>query len=582
MRNWFRWWGIFAFVGVAAVIFILWFFVVDFLIAAAVERAGTRIVGAKVEVDSADLSLFPLGMELKRLQVTRPGEPMKNAVEISRIGMRLDTGNLLRRKIIADEMSLEGVRFNTPRSSSGAVAAEAAAVRTPDEESAPAEPETELFSGLDVPDVQKILEREDLETLNRARQLQAALKNEEQQWRDRLQDLPDKQKLESYRERLKKLKASDKGGLGSLLGAGSELTQLKDDVQADVRRLEQALQSYESDLKSYEQRLDRLARAPMEDVRRLQDKYGISPRGLANLSELIFGKRLRGWVETALTWYDRLAPVIESASRESPGPKTVKPIRGRGLDVHFKEQNPLPGFLVRQARADVLLQESQLAGRITNITNEPAVLGAPMAFDFSGKDLKNFESVLLDGRLNLVDPARNSGNFGLAVRGWRLDSALLSGLEGLPLTLERGTAYLNMQTDIEPRKFTSTLRAKIEQARLSAGIEAAQADYAKLLNSALESVKQLNATATVAGTPADYRIEIASDIDRILNNAVSDWVRKQTQQFENELKQAVLAKTDAPLQSTRQSFDGFEAVGGELQERLDIGQNLTAGKLLPF
>jgi uncharacterized protein (TIGR03545 family) len=217
-----------------------------------------------------------------------------------------------------------------------------------------------------------------------------------------------------------------------------------------------------------------------------------------------------------------------------------------------------------------------------NITTEPAVLGSPLTFNFSGKDLENIDSVLLDGRLNTGDATGRSGTVGLAVRGLGLKDASLSGLEKLPITLEQGTAYLNMQTSIDAQRFTATLRAKIEKARLSADMAAADAAYAGLLNSALESVKQLNVTASAAGTAADYEIDVSSDIDRILDNAVGNYARQQTQRLEKELKRAILAKADEPILSTRRSFNGFETIGDELQERLDIGQNLMGAQKLPF
>jgi uncharacterized protein (TIGR03545 family) len=479
-------------------------------------------------------------------------------------------------------MAVDGVRFNTQRRTSGAVSAGSDTAKPASRESSDSKDLPNLFSGVEVPDVQKILEREELKTLTLAQDLQEELKNEKQQWQARLQELPDKEKLESYRERLKKLKATGKGGLGSLLGATTELTTLEKDLRADVNRLEQALTSYEDELKDFDKRLDQLVQVPMEDVRRLRDKYGISAKGLSNLSGFIFGQRIRGWVETAMAWYDRLAPLLASASREDGGPKTVKPLRGRGLDIQFEEADPLPNFLIRRTRAGVLLQKSELSGQVLNITTDPAVLGSPLTFNFSGKDLENIDSLLLDGRLNTGDATGRSGTVGLAVRGLVLNDANLSGLEKLPITLKQGTAYLNMQTSIDTQRFTATLRAKVEKARLTADMAAADTTYAGLLKSALESVKQLNVTASVAGTAADYEIDVSSDIDRILENAVANYARQQTQRFEKELKQAILAKADAPIQSTRRSFNGFETIGAELQERLDLGQNLMGAQKLPF
>ena len=123
MAKWIRWQGVVAFVVVAGVFAIVWLLLVDMWVERAIERAGTAAVGAKVELDAADLSLMPLGLTLTRLQVTNPDEPMTNAVEIARITGAFDPLELLRRKVIVDAMTVDGVRFNTPRRTSGAIEA---------------------------------------------------------------------------------------------------------------------------------------------------------------------------------------------------------------------------------------------------------------------------------------------------------------------------------------------------------------------------------------------------------------------------------------------------------------------------
>ncbi|MCA9458282.1 MAG: hypothetical protein KC587_16570, partial [Nitrospira sp.] len=100
MTKWIRWWGLGAFVVFAAIVGCVWIFFVDGWVKGAIEAAGTKAVGAKVEVEAADLSLFPTGLSLTRLQVTNPKTPMTNAVEAARVTMSLDGLNLLRRNVI--------------------------------------------------------------------------------------------------------------------------------------------------------------------------------------------------------------------------------------------------------------------------------------------------------------------------------------------------------------------------------------------------------------------------------------------------------------------------------------------------
>ena len=120
-----RWPGLIAFLMIVAIGAAVWWLVVDTLVKRGIEAIGTKLVGAKVELARADVSLVPLGIELRRLQVTNPDEPMRNAVEITRMAFGMEALQLLRRKVIIDEMAIDGMQFNTVRQTSGAIVRQA-------------------------------------------------------------------------------------------------------------------------------------------------------------------------------------------------------------------------------------------------------------------------------------------------------------------------------------------------------------------------------------------------------------------------------------------------------------------------
>lgn len=80
MKKWIRWEGLGLFIGVVVLFCIFWFLFIDGIVKSMIEKYGSQAIGAKVELGSADLSLFPAGLELKDLQITNPDDPMKNAV----------------------------------------------------------------------------------------------------------------------------------------------------------------------------------------------------------------------------------------------------------------------------------------------------------------------------------------------------------------------------------------------------------------------------------------------------------------------------------------------------------------------
>jgi len=228
-----------AFAGFFILIALVWFVVVDWVVEIAIESQGTKAVGARVDVAGADLSLFPAGIEVRGLQVTNPDSPMSNALDVQRIYSDIELKPLIQRKVIIDNLRMEGIRLDTPRKTSGAVAGGKPAAGS---QAAPMPPwlgkmcAGESATPFSIPSVKDILASEKLQSLELARQLNAQIDTAKSQWQQRLKDLPTREQLETYRTRLEKLKSKG-GGLQALLGSATELKQLNDDLRKDLGRL---------------------------------------------------------------------------------------------------------------------------------------------------------------------------------------------------------------------------------------------------------------------------------------------------------------------------------------------------------
>jgi uncharacterized protein (TIGR03545 family) len=297
MQKWIRWKGLIAFLCVVGLIGLVWILFIDGMVKRNIEKYGTQAVGAKVELTSVDITLFPAGLELENMQVTNPDEPMENVVQISRIGLTLDTLNLFRRKIIIDEMALDGVRLNTPRKTSGAVASDRG--REKDSVSGRGE-QKEACQKASLPkfdklDVKEILKNENLETLKLVESFQTDLDAEKKKWEARLDDLPNKEKFENYKKRIDKLKSGSKGGFGlNMLTSVGDAGNVAKEIKQDIDQLRQAKNDFDQALVDIKKRIEQAKNAPYEDFNRLKNKYGLSSAGLNNMSQLVLGAKLCG------------------------------------------------------------------------------------------------------------------------------------------------------------------------------------------------------------------------------------------------------------------------------------------------
>lgn len=580
-EGWIRWWGLGAFVGLMALLALGWLFLVDPFVKRMIEQTGTKLVGAKVELGAAHVTLSPLGLTLSRLQVTNPDEPMSNAVEVARIAMSLDGLNVLRRKVIIEEMAVEGLRFGTQRQSSGAVAP----AREPGAAAKLAA--TVPLPSFEVPDIKTVMATADLQSVKLAESLQADIKKEQENWKKRLAELPDKNKLNDYKTRIEKLKSSAKGGVGGMLGAAGEVAAIQKDLEKDLERIKSAKTDFDAQLAGLKQRVDQAIKSPQDDIQRLQERYSLSPQGLANMSGMLLGGKGGDWVRTGLTWYGKVQPMLAQAQQRPKGPEVVKPLRGKGVEVRFKERAPLPDFLIRAATVSAQLEVGDLNGRIKNITPDQQTLGKPLTFAFAGDKLKGAQSIRLDGAMNRVLPAQPKDHAQVRVRGYQVPTTVLSDSADWPVTLGKAVADADLQVTVGGQALAGQATVGLQSVKLAAGKPDAANSVIKAIGGALSSVTGFTVKADMTGTVEQYDLHLTSDLDRILKDAVGKQVQALADQFKKELEAAVMAKVGGPLNELKSSFGGLGGVGNELASRLtqgSLGSTLPANpveKLLP-
>ncbi|MBM4132200.1 MAG: TIGR03545 family protein [Nitrospira sp.] len=580
-EGWIRWWGLGVFVGLTGLLALLWLFLVDPFVKRMIEQTGTKLVGAKVELGAAHVTLSPLGLTLSRLQVTNPDEPMSNAVEAARIAMSLDGLNLFRRKVIIEEMAVEGLRFGTPRQSSGAVAPSR-------EPSAVAKLAAKVpMPSFEVPNIKTVMATADLQSVKLVEALQADIKKEQENWKRRLAELPDQNKLNDYKTRIEKLKSSTKGGLGGMLGATGEVAAIQKDLAQDLDRIKSAKTDFDRQLADLKQRVDQAIKSPQEDIQRLQGQYSLSPQGLANMSGMLLGGKGGDWVRTGLTWYGKMQPMLAQAQVQSKGPEVVKPIRGKGVEVRFKERAPLPDFLIRAATVSAQLEVGDLKGRIENITPDQQTLGKPLTFAFAGDKLQGVQSIRLDGAMNRVRPAQPKDHAQVRVQGYQVQSMTLSDSADWPVTLGKAVADADLQVTVGGQALAGQATIGLQSVKLAAGKPDAANPVIKAIGGALSTVTAFMVKADMTGTVEQYDIHLTSDLDRILKDAVGRQVQALADQFKKDLEAAVMAKVGGPLNELKSSIGGLGGIGNELTSRLtqgSLGSTLPANpaeKLLP-
>lgn len=111
MTQWIRPWG----VVILLVLILGTVLFANSLLKHFIITRGTELNGAKVELESLNLDLWPATLELRGFRVTDAQNPMVNLIDIGWIKLHLDGVMPIQKPLIIDRLELSQLQINSPR-----------------------------------------------------------------------------------------------------------------------------------------------------------------------------------------------------------------------------------------------------------------------------------------------------------------------------------------------------------------------------------------------------------------------------------------------------------------------------------
>ncbi|VVS93498.1 TIGR03545 family protein [Desulfoluna spongiiphila] len=573
MKKWIRIKGVAAFAVITAALVLFVVLFADTLVKKAIETTGTLVVGARVELADADLTFFPAGLSLTGLAVTNPDAPMRNAVEARHIALSVETAPLFFRKCIVPEMAATGIRFDTERSRSGAV------IKGKKTDAPKAEDEKTSLSlpSLDIKDPKKILEQETLASVEEAEKIQADIKTIKSEFKKRIADLPDEEDFKAYEKRIKEL-THGKSDWKALLTKAADLEKISDEVERDIQAIKTVKKDLEGEISTLEKRIKSLPKLAQADYTRLKETYGPSAVGAGNITGLLFGDTYKGKVETAVRWYKKIQPMLEKDpsdggedTKKKSAEKGEKPkrIRGKGVDIAFKEKRPLPEFLISRGILELEIPAGTLSGTVQNVTAQQPLVGRPMALTLAGRELKGIDAVDLTATIDRVSPQTAgdrlvfSGN-GIGIRPVGSEDTI---------RMEGASASVTGHADIAGSEtLDAGLTARMTQVRFAESTDPGTLQQA--LNRALKEVKEFSVEGVAKGPLDSYDLSVSSDLDTHVKKALKNATKELTADFNKGLQAAIKEKTGSAFSATNSDLGGITDMDDDLSQMVKEGKGL--------
>lgn len=520
------------------------------------ESGFTRVNGAKVDIDNVDVSYSPFTVAINNMQIADPLRAMVNTAQIKQVKFSMSVAELFFGKAIIDEASVNGIQVDTPRRKSGLIK------KTDKEKESEAGEEKPGFAAMPeiaLPNVKEILAMEPLLSDKLINELEEDLAKTESQWQEISGTLPDKEKWQQYENRYKEIQLAAKGDSIQKLAAIKDAKQLSKNLKAEAQLVKQAKQQLGTDLDRLNAEFKAVKAAPAADIARIKDKYKLGNLNAENISQMLFGDQISGYITLARKWYERIEPYLPEKEQGKTSPPKVE--RSKGVDVAFREYRPLPDFYVAVAAITASLPRGQFEGTATAISSDQSINKEPMRLKLSGVELTNKESEEISAEVNYIDKDSGFSRFNYAVVKSRIDDFILSRSSRLPLTMKQALMDLKLDARLQQGSLSGTVKTQFDQVSFDS------ADSSSMLASSFKGVNSFDLNGKFSGSMSDLSINIDSNLDSQLGEQLKVSLNEKKLEFENDLRARLDENLEQPLSKLEAKKASLESIKTRVDDR---------------
>jgi uncharacterized protein (TIGR03545 family) len=584
MSKYFRWKAILPLTVVLVLVVVGGLLFLDPAVRRGVEFAGTKAVGAKVDLRSADVRVLDGTVRFGGLAVTDPAKPMTNLFEAEELVFDVGIEPALEKKVVIDTMAVRGLRFGTARATSGAIPRPQEPAD--DDPSAIRQAVDEWRSQVQVPPIalstltQSVnvaaISAESLATVRAANVAVAFADTARTQLLADLQALDPKPMIDSAEALATRLRGASLRTLG-LAGVRTAVSDTRRTLR-DLEQMKVRLAAFEDDVKGdakgLRQRLDAIPAARAQDYVYARSLLQLPSFEIPTIGPQLFSSLYADKVGEVMYWV-RMAekyvpPGLKRQTR--PGPRRV---RASGTTVLFPKETTYPTFLTRLAELSLAIGGAGAAAgeyeaRAVGVTSQPAVYGAPTRFLVSRvAGVAGPRDVRISGSLDhRTDVPRDSVTARMA--GVPLPALPLAGL-GATVALNEGVSELDLVRvgdSLTGRwSWTSTrvawTRDTLAQPRATTPAMRLVEDG---LWNALSRLNTVELEARVSGTLRSPRLAIHTNLASAIAGALRAQLGEEVRRAEQQVRARVDALADAKVAEARAKADEVRA---DLQQRLD-------------
>ena len=575
-------------IALIAILNILFF---DKILKKVIISAGQTAVGAKVEIDYLKTSFKNCSVTINGFRAADKNNYFKNLVDIEKIRFDVRFAPLLRKKVVIDEMSLDGLRWQTDRKTSGELPKKkksnkeskfAKMFKTAKEKTVTEFnnlPSVEMFNKIQDQiknfDVNKLIEDSGLSSIKEVEKVSADLQDKYKSYQDKINNFNYEEKINRAKTLADDLSKSKFGSLADIANTAKKVNELKtlkkefDDILAE-------LNNAKKDVSATIDVTKQIKNTITNDVNMICEKISIPTLNTKNISQMLFGTKWVNRVEKVLYYISIIKQYIPEGSDE----EEVKEVKQRALgrDIIFREKL-YPSLLISLMKVTGTTAKTKeevgidFSGLIKNVSSSPSMVKDLMTMALRGSTAEQQLSVL--------------GNFDHRTPNFKDQIAVeIFGFEGSSLL------------DIEPNDYlplvnTATIDVKsLFDLDTSGFLAKADINFRNIKEKDLNSIEgNLKYLAQITNSIKSFDVNLAaqtqdsenldvkikSDIDKKLYDAISKLFSAKVNEAKDKIKQKVNELAQEKAKEIEKNLQGQkDAVLKQINEKIGVVNNIES------
>jgi uncharacterized protein (TIGR03545 family) len=538
----------------------------DKLIERAMERSLERIFEARADVRGLDFQVFDGRISFKHLEVANSRKPFRNLFEIGEADVQLNMPQLVRNKVVIENMNFREIRWNTERKTSGALPGSRII-----ETGKPGEEEGKTFVGTFLEDAGKVVaeiikkEMKNIKSPKLLEELPGKYKNLKVEWEETL--LVQKKEIENLPklvEPIKAIKLEDIKTADQALSAYNMVDETYKTIKLTETNLVKSYDSFKKDLNMANEDKKGVSTSISSDLAYLAS-FIKSPEKREEIASAILDPYIEEYItkihEESRMWnyyFEKLKPVIKRREGREPV------LRAYGRDVTYPSA-VVPKFWLKNMDVSLgsIAEKNLYSVKANNITSDQNIINNPTTFSI--KSTKGSEDIEWAGLIDKRESREKSAEFGFKAKnipfvlGEGIKAFKVSKAEGL-YNLDGGLSFDRLNRaggTLHLQLFDLAMDLSNKEDKIAVTI-------INILSTNTVDI-EVGYTVTEDGK---YAFKIKSNLDKLIsgtiNKLVADWVAETRAKLDEELNNLLRAQ----LEEYQDYYKGFISVEEDFKGNL--------------